>query len=99
MKKNINEITEQQKLWLMYKMGGIEPAYGMGTARDFLRDVMFRCSEMGIPREYFDELSKFVMGDKHPIGMGVITAKQKATRFVAQSDYPLSEDIKGTEGY
>ena len=86
---NYDMITERQKYWLMYKIGGVEFMAHCTDGRDVLRSLLFYCEDLGIDRQYFDELQDAVMLDQAAVVVPISIAKSRAAQFVAGSNCPI----------
>jgi hypothetical protein len=87
--------TEQQKYWLMFRIGAVEFLAHCTDGGDVLRALMFYCDDLGISRAYFSELQKAVMLDQSAVIIPISVAKGRAARFVSGCDCPMNDNFGG----
>ena len=89
----MNNPTDSQKQWLMYRIGTVEVDGHCTDGRDVLRSLMFRCDDMGISRDYFNELSSAVMQDQAAVVIPISVSKIRAAKFVSGCNCPMNNPI------
>lgn len=85
-------LTEQQALWLAFRLGELQHTSGLVTSgRDVMRVIHARWEQMGLPTETLADYERDILGGDHPFGMGVWMTITRAIRALA-GDCPV-EDI------